>query len=629
MSELRYAPISLLRRVRALEPGPARTALFADLCRLNVLYMVAFAGSGHLGTSFSCLDVVSQLYLDELRTDGPERDLYFSSKGHDAPALYAVLCALERLDPSLLHRLRKLGGLPGHPDVSVPGVETNTGSLGMGISKAKGMALARRLRGERGRVFVLTGDGELQEGQLWESLGSAVRLGLSEITLIVDHNRLQSDTFVSDVSDLGDLEAKFRSFGWSALRCDGHDPAAIAAALGIARALQPAPTAIIADTIKGRGVSFMEVHRRGELYGYHSGAPSPADYDKAAQEIEERVAAALERLGAGPLELLRVARPAPAAPPPGRVERLIPAYASALIEEGERNPGLVVLDADLVKDTGLVAFRERFPERFFECGIAEQDMVSMAGGMARQGLLPVVHSFACFLSMRPNEQIWNNATERTRIVYVGSLAGLVPGGPGHSHQAVRDIAALSAVPGLAALEPCCEREVGLALAWCANVWEGPSYLRLVSIPCALPFELPSDYALERGRGVSLTHGRDAILFGHGPVVLAEAVHAAARLAQRGIRLEVVNLPWLNHVDDAWLARSIAGRPLAISLENHFVRGGQGDALADAIARGPERTRLLRLGVRDIPVCGTNDEVLHAHALDAASLALSIEAALRP
>src|SRR5439155_2687400 len=189
MSDLTYVPRGEFERVLALEIDPARrTALFADLCRVNVLYMIARAGSGHLGTSFSCLDIVSSLYLNELQGD----DVCFSSKGHDAPAFYAVLMALGRIPFDRIHTLRRLDGLPGHPDVSTPSIETNTGSLGMGVSKAKGMLIANRLRGRRGRVFVLTGDGELQEGQFWESLPSAANQRLAELTVIVDHNKIQS-----------------------------------------------------------------------------------------------------------------------------------------------------------------------------------------------------------------------------------------------------------------------------------------------------------------------------------------------------------------------------------------------------------------------------------------------------
>ena len=151
-----------------------------------------------------------------------------------------------------------------------------------------------------------------------------------------------------------------------------------------------------------------------------------------------------------------------------------------------------MLDADLRLDTGLVDFRERYPDRFFECGIAEQDMVSQAGTMALAGLLPVCHSFACFLSTRPNEQIYNNATEGSKVIYVGSLAGIVPGGPGHSHQSVRDISALGAMPGMALIEPFCESEVRAAVDWIVHHAPGPVYLRLVSVPWSLGFDPPGD-----------------------------------------------------------------------------------------------------------------------------------------
>ena len=200
---LRYVPFEQLERIRTADSDPVdRAAAFADACRVNVLYMIARAGSGHIGTSFSCMDILAWLHLEVLG----EEDRYFSSKGHDAPALYSVLIGTGRLPFERIHGLRRLGGLPGHPDVvQMPEVSTSTGSLGMGISKATGFARAGRLQGRRRRVFVLTGDGELQEGQFWESLGPAANGGFGEITAIVDHNKLQSDTFVSQVSDLGDL----------------------------------------------------------------------------------------------------------------------------------------------------------------------------------------------------------------------------------------------------------------------------------------------------------------------------------------------------------------------------------------------------------------------------------------
>src|SRR5262249_36585567 len=157
---------------------------------------------------------------------------YFSSKGHDAPALYALLAALEKIDFDLIHRLRRLGGLPGHPDAGTPYIATDTGSLGMGSAKAYGMARAHRSAGRQGRIVVMTRDGELQEGQIWESLQPVANEGLGEITVVVDHNKYQSDARIATVSDLGAIEDKFRAFGWEVRRVDGHDFRAVDAILG-------------------------------------------------------------------------------------------------------------------------------------------------------------------------------------------------------------------------------------------------------------------------------------------------------------------------------------------------------------------------------------------------------------
>jgi transketolase len=325
---------------------------------------------------------------------------------------------------------------------------------------------------------------------------------------------------------------------------------------------------------------------------------------------------------------IRLEHADPATPrQPAKPQRLIDAYGRALLEAGERNGDLVVLDADLAYDTGLAPFRTRFPERFIECGIAEQDMVSQAGGMALRGLLPVVHSFACFLSARACEQIYNNATERTRIVYVGALAGVLPAGPGHSHQGIRDISTLGSIPDMIMLQPACESEVPLALDFCLRWDSGPSYLRLVSVPCEVPYDLPEGYRLEPGRGAPLRAGRDVVLFAHGPVLLGEAVRAARSLqSERGISVEVINLPWLNRVDALWLGEAVRRFEHVFALDDHYLRGGQGDLLADALAAMSSHPPLHRLGVRGLPPCGSSEEVLARCGLDAASVAREIERA---
>ena len=187
---LYYVPFQEFDRILGLSTSATeKTGIFAAFCRINTLYMIARAGSGHIGSSFSSLDIMSWLLVNEVRTpskdyfDSP-RDIFFSSKGHDAPGLYNVFIGMGRLDFNLIHTLRKMGGLPGHPDISTPNIVTNTGSLGMGVSKAKGMIFANRLLKLTGNVYVLTGDGELQEGQFWESLVSAVNHKMHELVVI-------------------------------------------------------------------------------------------------------------------------------------------------------------------------------------------------------------------------------------------------------------------------------------------------------------------------------------------------------------------------------------------------------------------------------------------------------------
>ncbi|HDL16382.1 MAG TPA: transketolase, partial [Rhizobiales bacterium] len=485
--------------------------------------------------------------------------------------------------------------------------------------------------GRNRRIFVMTGDGELQEGQIWESLISAANHGLDAITVIVDHNKLQSDVLVSQTSDLGDLEAKFAAFGWHVARCDGHDFEALAKTFDKAGKVEGRPKVIIADTVKGKGVSFMESTAMGPhdpLYRYHSGAPSPEDYSRAADELISRVNAAFDAVGADALRLEEDGRPP--SPAPDAPERLIPAYTEALLAAAVRNDRIVALDGDLVLDTGLIPFRERFPDRFLECGIAEQDMVSQAGGMALQGLVPVVHSFACFLAARPVEQIYNNASEHTKVIYVGSLAGALPGGPGHSHQAVNDIAMLGAIPGLELVEPSCAAEVAPLLDSLLE-GDGSGYLRLVSIPCEIPYELPEGYRPVPGAGVELRQGEDAVAIGYGPVLLPQAWRAAELLEEKhGIDLAVVNLPWLSRIDEDWLRRTVAGKRAVFTLDNHLKKGGQGRMIATALAGlGLDRQpRLRKFGLTDFPACGRNDEVLHAHGLDAESLSTAIASVLK-
>ncbi len=318
----------------------------------------------------------------------------------------------------------------------------------------------------------------------------------------------------------------------------------------------------------------------------------------------------------------------PAAPPAaGKPVGLFGAYTEALLKAAARRSELVALDADLIKDMGLMAFAERHPDRFFECGIAEQDMVSMAGGLALSGMLPVVHSFSCFLSTRPNEQIYNNATEHTKVVYVGGLSGVLPAGPGHSHQSVREISAVGGVPNLAMLAPSCPAEVGLLLDWCLEAHDGPSFLRMASLPAEIDWDVPAGWRPEPGKGFEIAPGQDAVLIGSGPILLAQAVKASRLLADQGVGLAVVNLPWLNRVDPGFVAGLAKGRRLLVTLDDHYLDGGQGEKIMAALARAGVAIPTLNLGLSAVPPSGQPGEVLERVGLDAAGIAGAVKRAL--
>jgi transketolase len=630
---LYYVPFIEFERIKSLTIDPIQKAkIFASFCRINTLYMIACAGSGHIGSSFSSMDIMSWLQLNELgastdvNSNSLNENLFFSSKGHDAPALYNTLIGLGKLDFNLLHQLRRFGGLPGHPDIGTPHIVTNTGSLGMGISKAKGMIFADRLAGKARNIYVLTGDGELQEGQFWESLISAANQNMEELIVIIDHNKLQSDTLVSKVSDLGDLAGKLKAFGWHVGSCDGNDIKEFSTELNRMKSMKGRPKIIIADTIKGKAVSFMEhtsIDSDVENYKFHSGAPTDEMYVGAAQELIDGANSLLSASNLRRVELEVVTRhSAPLIS--DKLERLIPAYSEALLEQARKNSKIVALDADLILDTGLIPFQKEFPERFVECGIAEQDMVSQAGGMALEGLIPIVHSFSCFLSSRPNEQIYNNATEKKKIIYVASLAGVLPAGPGHSHQAVRDISSLSAIPGLIIAEPSCEREVGLLLDWAVNRTHLSTYLRMVSIPCASSFRIPDTYSPEIGVGLAVAEGAEIMIVAYGPLLIETAFKVANMLKEKNdINVKILNMPWLNFIDPQRFLCELENINKVICLDNHYLVGGQGDRIASIIAEyGPDIT-FHRIGIKSIPRCGGNDDVLIDCEIDAHSIFNSI------
>ncbi|MCJ7555144.1 MAG: 1-deoxy-D-xylulose-5-phosphate synthase, partial [Ignavibacteriaceae bacterium] len=362
------------------------------------------------------------------------------------------------------------------------------------------------------------------------------------------------------------------------------------------------------------------------LYKWHSGAPDDESYIKGLQELTQAINKLAKDLGVSKIEI-------PTNEAEGKTitksdkEFVTEAYGDALCEIAKTNKKLVVLDGDLSADCKLRKFEKMYPDRFIENGIAEQDMVSMAGGLARMGLIPVVNTFASFLAARANEQIYNNAGEKTKVIYTCHFSGMIPAGPGKSHQSVRDISLFGALPNVTIIQPCNGEETKWATEYCVNQAEENCMLRLVIGPSPEKIELPKNYKFKVGVGVGaeLTEGKDAILFGYGPVMLHEALVAADYLKKIDFGLKVINMPWLNKIDNNWLSSVTKNYKKIFILEDHSAIGGLGDRILNALVNNGEITgkEFTNFGLREYPECGTPLEVLEFHKLDGKSLAKRI------
>jgi transketolase len=259
----------------------------ARTIRRHIITMITAAKSGHPGGSLSAVEILVTLYFDVMRHDPsnpkwPDRDRFILSKGHACPVLYSIMAECGYTPVDQLNTLRQMGSMyQGHPDVRfIPALEASTGSLGQGLSIGIGMALAARLNNSPSRTYVILGDGESQEGQIWEAAMFAPFHKIDNLVCIVDYNKIQLDGFVKDILDLSPLTEKWKSFGWNAIEIDGHDIPALQSAFKQAESVKGKPTVIVANTIKGKGVSFMENNPK-----YHGVAPTEKEMELALQEI--------------------------------------------------------------------------------------------------------------------------------------------------------------------------------------------------------------------------------------------------------------------------------------------------------------------------------------------------------
>ena len=581
------------------------------ISRINTLSMIMYARSGHMGTSLSSMEIFQWLINYQLGTvtNNEFENILIASKGHDAPGYYSSLHSNKLIPDEKLRELRRLGGLPGHPDIESSFVSTNTGSLGMGISKAKGFIYSDRLKNVERKVFVLCGDGEMQEGQNWEALRGAVNDNLGNLTVIIDNNKLQSDTLVTKVSDLGDLLSRFESTGWIGEECDGNDIDSIQNAYeNLQSTSKDLPKVIIANTIKGKGISFMEIDENSppREYEYHSGAPSEEEYNKALSELEKKLLSMLEPFSINEIDFTE-----------DNIEQslvvkeessTVQAYSEALVKIGS-NENVLVLDADLAKDCGLIEFENKFPDQFLEFGIAEQDMVSAAGTMALNGFLPIVNSFSCFLIPRANEQIYNNATQKSKVLYTGVMNGVLPAAPGHSHQSVRDIALMRSVPGLDVIEPWTKQQVEDTLNYYLQKETGSIYMRINPLPHSSTSLYSKLNLPEKGQGTELLSNNNSSIsiVVHSPLFVDQAIQVVERFQKENIEINLLVASWLSQLDKEWWNNKLKNSKEIFIFENGFIQGGWAEFFISELNSLNKNIHVH--GLRDVPPCGQAQEIL--------------------
>jgi transketolase len=584
----------------------------ANLMRGYDLVALAAAGSGHAGGTLSIMDIVAALYLrvadhDPKNPHWEHRDRIIWSAGHKAPALYLGLAFAGFCKPEDVVTLRKLGSpFQGHPHwPKVPGVEVSSGSLGQGLSVAVGAALAAKLDGHNNKVFCLMGDGEQQEGNIWEAAMEAAHYQLGNLVGIVDFNRLQIDRPVCEVMDIEPLEDKYRAFGWEVARVDGHDMQQMVAVLEHAKTRPRAgkPLLIIADTVKGKGVSFME-----NVAGWHGKSPNQEELLKGLQELGVSEKIPYERLLASARHYQAEVDEKLAAKQPkfrrdywwnaGRnmkvkMEPTRKGFGQSLAQNGD-DPRVVCLGLDISGSITISEFYATKPERkarWLSMGIAEQSATAAAAGLAKEGKLPVLGTYATFAAARNLDQLRVSVCYGNFNVMVAGAHGGVSVGPdGATHQALEDLFAVCGLPNIVVVVPCDAIETKKATDYLLLEHVGPKYVRFAreATPMVTTENTPFVFGqanVIRLRGEAeqfvdafetvLASGyrnesEDLSIIACGPMV-PEAMRAAYILKRDfDCETRVINLHTLKPLDRAAIIRAAKETGVVITAEEHQI-----------------------------------------------------------
>ena len=430
----------------------------ARILRIHSLRMTTAAGSGHPTSCLSAAELMAATFFYAMKFDPAHptalaSDRFVMSKGHAAPILYAALAESGVFPVSRLMTLRQFSSeLEGHPTPRIPGVDAATGSLGQGLSVGAGLAIGARVGKSSARVYVMIGDGEMAEGNIWEAAAFAGHNGLDNLVALADINALGQSQRTMYRHDTDVYRRKFESQGWAAEVVDGHDLSAVVAALDHARATSGRPFAIIARTEKGHGISFLS-----DKEGWHGKALSPEQLEKALAELGPMPPLQKDSGKSYERKPLPAAAGAfsPAAAPDykiGQIAATREAFGVGLKNLAAVNSKVYAIDGDVKNSTFTETLQKAFPDRVVEGYIAEQNMVCVGVGMAAQGLVPFVDTFACFLA-RAYDQVRMAGISRSSINLCGSHCGISIGEDGPSQMALEDLAIFRAIPGATILYP--------------------------------------------------------------------------------------------------------------------------------------------------------------------------------
>jgi transketolase len=565
------------------------------------------AASGHPTSSMSAAHLMAVLWSDHLRIDVADpgnraNDRFVLSKGHASPLMFSTLKAVGAITDEQLMTFRRFGSpVQGHPAPlpDMPWIDVATGSLGQGLPIALGMALAQRMDEIPARVWCLLGDSESAEGSVWEAMENASHHGAENLVGILDVNRLGQRGPTMLEWDVDAYAARARAFGWHVVEADGHDVASIDAAYTEAEGADR-PALVIAKTEKGHGVSFL-----ANQEGWHGKALSEEEAERAIAELggprEIRVSPTKPEAGAPPL-----ANGAPVQLPTfADAVATRKAFGGALAALAAR-PEVVVFDGEVANSTHTEDFQKVAPERFVEGYIAEQNMIGMAVGMQVLGKVAFAATFAAFFT-RAYDFIRMAAISRANLRLSGSHAGVSIGEDGPSQMGLEDLAMMRAVQGSTVLYPSDGTSTAKLVASMAEL-PGISYLRTTREKTPAIYDAEDVFPVG-GSKTLRSSGEDRVTLVGSGITLHEALAAAETLAGDGIAARVIDCYSIKPIDLATLRTALAETRLLVTVEDHWIDGGLGDAVLAALAgEGELSGRVVKIGVTEMPGSGTPEEL---------------------